>query len=65
MLGYPVTYTVSMEAVNGAAVEADYSEEEIQNLTNYILPKMLIAGVTTVSVASVVIASVISPLIFA
>lgn len=64
MLGYPVTYAVAMEVVNGAAADNDFSEQEIQNLTNQFLPKMLIAGVASVSVVSVVIAGMIAPLIF-
>ncbi len=65
MLGYPVTYAVAMEVVNGATADGGYSEGEVQNLTNQFLPKMLIAGVASVSVVSVVLAGMISPLIFA
>lgn len=64
MFGYPVTYAVSMEVVNGTTLDANFTELEIQNLTNYLLPKMLIAGVTSVSVASVVLAGIIAPMIF-
>lgn len=64
MFGYPVTYAVSMEVVNGTTLDGDFTESEIQNITNYVLPKMLIAGVTSVSVASVVLAGIIAPMIF-
>ena len=64
MLGYPVTYAVAMEAVGGASFGKNYTEEQIQNMTDYVLPKMLIAGVASVSVASVVLAGVVAPYIF-
>lgn len=64
MFGYPVTYAVSMEVVNGTTLDGDFTPSEIENLTNYLLPKMLIAGVTSVSVASVVLAGIIAPMIF-
>ncbi|ERI99029.1 MULTISPECIES: hypothetical protein [Eubacteriales] len=65
MFGYPITYTVAMEVVQGVTDGGDYTEQEVQRLTDYVLPKMLIAGVTTVSVASVVLAGVVAPMIFA
>ncbi len=64
MLGYPVTYAVAMEAVNGAAYGKNYTEAELQRMTDYVLPKMLISGVATVSVASVVLAGFVAPMIF-
>ena len=54
-----------MEVVQGVTDGGDYTEQEVQRLTDYVLPKMLIAGVTTVSVASVVLAGVVAPMIFA
>ena len=41
-----------------------FSEEEIQRLTNYVLPKMVIGGVVSVSIVSVIIAAYIGPMIF-
>ena len=64
MLGYPVTYAVAMEVSNGVSYGKGFSEEEQQRITNYVLPKMLIAGVASVSVASVVLASYVAPYIF-
>ena len=64
MLGYPVTYAVAMEVVNGAAFGKNYTPEEMENMTNYVLPKMLISGVVSVSVASVLLASAVAPYIF-
>ena len=64
MLGYPVTYAVAMEVVTGASFGRDFTPEQIRNLTDYVLPKMLIAGVASVSVASVALAGVVAPLIF-
>ncbi|MEA4954271.1 MAG: hypothetical protein VB096_01975 [Pseudoflavonifractor sp.] len=64
MLGYPVTYAVAMEVVTGASFGRNFTPEQVQNLTDYVLPKMLIAGVASVSVASVALAGVVAPLIF-
>ena len=64
MFGYPVTYAVAMEVVTGAKMERNLSEEETQRLTDHLLPKMIIAGVTSVTVASVIIADIITPYIF-
>lgn len=64
LLGYPFTYGIAMEAVNGNTFGKDFSEEEVQRLTNYVLPKMVIGGVTSVSIVSVIIAAYIAPMIF-
>lgn len=64
MLGYPVTYAVAMEVATGVSFGKNYTEAQMQNITNYLLPKMLIAGVASVSVASVVLASYVAPMIF-
>ena len=53
-----------MEAVNGSTFGKNFTEEEIQRLTNYVLPKMVIGGVISVSIVSVIIAAYISPLLF-
>lgn len=60
MMGYPGTYILSMECVNAL----DASDEDKERVKNYILPKMLVGGFTTVTVASVVFAGVIAPMIF-
>lgn len=64
LLGYPFTYGIAMEAVNGNAFGKNFSETEIQRLTNYVLPKMVIGGVVSVSIVSVIIAAYIGPMIF-
>lgn len=64
LLGYPFTYGIAMEAVNGNTFGRNFSEEEIQRLTNYVLPKMVIGGVVSVSIVSVIIAAYIGPMIF-
>ena len=60
MMGYPGTYILSMECVNAL----DASEEDKERVKNYILPKMLVGGFATVTVASVVFAGIIAPMIF-
>ena len=42
--GIPLTYAIAVAAVNGNSFEKNFSEEEIQRLTNYVLPKMVIGG---------------------
>ncbi|MCI8453977.1 MAG: hypothetical protein HFE84_05115 [Lachnospiraceae bacterium] len=64
LLGYPFTYGIAMEAVNGNTFGKDFTDEEIQRLTNYVLPKMVIGGVISVSIVSVIIAAYIGPMIF-
>jgi len=60
MMGYPGTYVLTMECVN--ALQA--SDEDKERVKNYILPKMLVGGFTTVTVASVIFAGIIAPTIF-
>ena len=64
LLGYPLTQGLAMEAVNSHTIGKGYSEEEVQSLTNHLLPKMIIGGVISVSIVSVIIASFIGPVIF-
>lgn len=64
LLGYPFTYGIAMEAVNGNTFGKNFSEEEVQRLTNYVLPKMVIGGVVSVNIVSVIIAAYIGPMIF-
>ncbi|MEA5135947.1 MAG: hypothetical protein VB035_07380 [Candidatus Fimivivens sp.] len=64
MFGYPVTYTTAIEVVNAAQMTHNLSDEDTARLTNYYLPKMIISGVTSVSIVSVIVANIIAPLIF-
>lgn len=64
LLGYPLTQGLAMEAVNSHTIGKGYSDEEVQRLTNHLLPKMIIGGVISVSIVSVFIASFIGPMIF-
>ena len=60
MIGYPGTYIVSNECVKGM----DLSDKHKQRLVDYVLPKMLVGGFTTVTIASVVFAGIVAPMIF-
>lgn len=64
MFGYPVTYTTAIEVVNAAQMTHKLSDEDAARLTDYYLPKMIISGVTSVSIVSVIVANMIAPLIF-
>ncbi len=65
LLGYPFTLGLATEAVNNATMGKDYSEEQVRRLENHLVPKMVLGGVVSVSIVSVIIASVIAPMIFA
>lgn len=64
LLGYPFTLGLATEAVNNYTFGKDYSEVQVRRLENHLVPKMVIGGVASVSIISVIIASVISPMIF-
>lgn len=55
MFGFPGTYIISEEVANAQA----NSDDERDYLLSHILPKMLVAGFTTVTIASVIIAGVL------
>lgn len=60
LLGYPNTQIITEEAVNSM----DCSAEEKEIALKYALPKMIVGGFATVTVASVILTSIIAPLIF-
>ncbi len=59
LFGFPGTFIISNEVANAVAK----NDEERKIILEAILPKMLIAGFVTVSIASVVLAGVMSKLI--
>ena len=60
MLAYPATQIITTEGVDSFEWEGD----ERQKAMDYILPKMIIGGFVTVTIASVAFASIIGPIIF-
>lgn len=60
MIGYPPTLLVS----EGAVATLKCSDEEKSVARDYVLPKMLIGGFTSVSILSIFVASIITPMIF-
>ena len=60
MVGYPATQIVSIEIADGLNV----SPEQKKAALDYIMPKMLISGFTSVTIASVIFASIVSQFIF-
>lgn len=60
MFGFPGTLILTTDAVKGTGLP----EEERNNLMDRILPKMIVAGFTTVTIASVIFAGIIAPMIF-
>ncbi len=61
LFGYPATEILSKEVANSLD---GASSDEKEKALDYILPKMIVGGFTTVTIASVVFASVIVPTIF-
>jgi hypothetical protein len=53
--GFPTTMLMSQEVANAMGK----TEEEKTALRNYLLPKMIIAGFVTVTIASVVVAGIV------
>lgn len=64
LLGYPLTYGLASEAVNSNTLGKNYTDEQIMKLQNHLIPKMVIGGVVSVSIVSVIIAGIIGPMIF-
>ena len=60
MLAYPATQIITTEGVDSF----DWEGDERQKAMDYMLPKMIIGGFVTVTIASVAFASIICPLIF-
>lgn len=64
MFGYPVTFAIPVEVTNGTKIDMKLTDEEAEKLQAYLMPKMVVAGVTSVSITSVIIAGVLIPMIF-
>jgi hypothetical protein len=60
MFGYPLTEIISRDVVESFNLD----EEKSEKLLNKIMPTLIVAGFTTVTIASVAIAGVIAPIIF-
>lgn len=61
MFGYPGTEILSNEIANNIQ---DVTEEQRARALGYILPKMIVGGFVTVTIASVAFAGIIAPMIF-
>ena len=61
LFGYPATEILSREVV---ASMTEFTPEEKEKALNYIMPKMIVGGFTTVTIASVIFAGIIAPMIF-
>ena len=60
LIGYPLTQILTEEVLS----VLDIDEETKQKLNNALLPKMLVGGFTTVTIASVVFAGIVVAMIF-
>ncbi len=61
LFGYPGTEIISREVVTSMT---EFTEEERGYALDYVMPKMIVGGFTTVTIASVVFAGIIAPTIF-
>lgn len=64
MLGYPNNYAAAMEVASGVARGRGLDKAGEQKLVDHLLPKMIVSCVVSVSVASVVIAGAVAPVLF-
>lgn len=64
MFGYPVTYAVAMEVSQGVVQGKNFTEEEEKRVVQHLLPKMIVAGTVSVSIASVLLAGAVAPVLF-
>lgn len=64
MFGYPVTYAVSMEVSQGVVQGKGFAPEEEERVLQHLLPKMIVAGTISVSIASVLLAGAVAPVVF-
>ena len=60
LFGYPCTQIITDEVVESLSI----NQEEKKRIHQHLLPKMLIAGFTTVTIASVIFSGIIIPMIF-
>lgn len=60
MIGYPNTMLISEDAV----ATMDGNDQEKLVARGYVLPRMLVGGFTSVSLASVVFAGIVAPIVF-
>ena len=56
LYGFPGTMILSQEAAKGAGE----TPEEVAAIENSILPKMIVAGFSTVTITSVIVTSIIA-----
>ena len=61
MIGYPGTEILSNEVCDSL----DCDDETRAKALEYIMPKMIVGGFATVTIASVALAGVLAPMIFA
>ena len=53
-----------MEVAQGVTKGAGFTEKEEQRVIDYLLPKMLVAGVVSVSLTSVILGGLLIPVLF-
>lgn len=61
LFGYPGTEILTNEVCNGME---GFTAEEKSAALDFVMPKMIVGGFTTVTIASVVFAGIIAPMIF-
>ena len=61
LFGYPATEILSREVCSSMD---DFNDNEKAMALDFVMPKMIVGGFTTVTIASVVFAGIIAPMIF-
>ncbi|CZQ98647.1 Hypothetical protein Tpal_2297 [Trichococcus palustris] len=59
-LGFPFNYGLTMEAIKSVAE----NEEEEAYLHDYLMPKMIVAGIVSVSICSAILAGIVANIVF-
>lgn len=60
MFGFPTTMIITNDVIRGLQM----NEEDSKRMNDYLMPKMIIAGFTSVTICSVAIAGFVLPMVF-
>lgn len=65
ILGYPSNYAITTGIIDSVVKDQGFSDEQIACISNHLLSKILLGSIVAISIASVVLASYLAPMVFA
>ena len=65
ILGYPTNYAITSDIVRSVVKDQGFTEEQVNRISNHLLSKILLGSIVAISIASVIVAGWIPPMIFA